>query len=548
MRKYFLKSTILLSLLFLFNLSFKKGALANVQLVSPANGFNSPVNTVSFQWEKTDETQNYIYRYEYSSYPSFRIYDASLPMEEIYSHTRSFPIHRIMYWRIAYHPLSTFKKIFGYRSNMRVFAIDMDIPEEILQEVEEMNRVDSPTEEPEEEKKEKVEEKRHYEKRENTKLDENILQEIEEEVVVEQRKYFDSNIKDILSLERFTWNVNSNITSVLGAETSVDEEVLCKFDVLKGEYETIFCNIPKVEIIKQQQYPFANVFSVLIEGKQKRYFNIQIDNYICDFHLLKPSTWFKCNRKLESSNIFTVSPNIFFRITYDGFRQIPVRSFNPQDDSFTILAGYYRDQNTVLELIQTCRIVNREFNISHKEEKYYSLSPNLVNTDSDIKKPFSFPFSRIIGVTQWYGNTAYQTPHTGIDFGATKESVLAVEDGQVISKGWDSYFGQCYSGGNFLRIQQSNGMHTVYFHLSESYVNTGDFVKKGDVIARSGNSGAWNCQPLGYHLHFETRLNQDMNSHDNPVKYVDTDWNQVPTLNYTQYPGRLTGENPHPGR
>ena len=39
-----------------------------------------------------------------------------------------------------------------------------------------------------------------------------------------------------------------------------------------------------------------------------------------------------------------------------------------------------------------------------------------------------------------------------------------------------------------------------------------------------------------------------MNSHDNPVKYVDTDWNQVPTLNYTQYPGRLTGENPHPGR
>jgi murein DD-endopeptidase MepM/ murein hydrolase activator NlpD len=73
-------------------------------------------------------------------------------------------------------------------------------------------------------------------------------------------------------------------------------------------------------------------------------------------------------------------------------------------------------------------------------------------------------------------------------------------------------------------------------------------VKKGDIIAKSGNSGAWNCQPLGYHLHFETRLNQNMNSHDNPVKYINADWDSVPTLNYKQIPGRLTGENPHPGR
>jgi alpha-acetolactate decarboxylase len=35
-------------------------------------------------------------------------------------------------------------------------------------------------------------------------------------------------------------------------------------------------------------------------------------------------------------------------------------------------------------------------------------------------------------------------------------------------------------------------------------VKKGDSVKKGQVIGISGNSGMKNCQPLGYHLHFET--------------------------------------------
>ena len=62
----------------------------------------------------------------------------------------------------------------------------------------------------------------------------------------------------------------------------------------------------------------------------------------------------------------------------------------------------------------------------------------------------------------------------------------------------------------------------------------------------TGNTGKWNCQNLGYHLHFETRKERISSSHVNPVQYINADWNQVPTLNYKTYPGRLTGENPHP--
>ena len=90
-------------------------------------------------------------------------------------------------------------------------------------------------------------------------------------------------------------------------------------------------------------------------------------------------------------------------------------------------------------------------------------------------------------------------------------------------------------------------MHTVYFHLDESFVNVGENVKKNQVIARTGNSGFWNCQPLAYHLHFELRTGRLQSTHVNPVEYIDQDWSKVLTVGYKQNPGRLSGDNPHPG-
>jgi len=168
-----------------------------------------------------------------------------------------------------------------------------------------------------------------------------------------------------------------------------------------------------------------------------------------------------------------------------------------------------------------------------------------VNT-SELSKPFSFPFKEYIGVTQWHGNTAFQKPHTGIDFGAIQKEILAIGDGEVIGKGWDSYNGKCLSGGNYLLVKHSNGMHSSYFHLQSTYVDVGKNVKKGDVLGISGNTGSWNCQPLAYHLHFETRLGRSQSTHVNPVDYIATDWSKVLTLNAKSNSGRLSGDNPHP--
>lgn len=163
-------------------------------------------------------------------------------------------------------------------------------------------------------------------------------------------------------------------------------------------------------------------------------------------------------------------------------------------------------------------------------------------------KPFIFPFLKPVGVSQWHGYTAFQKPHTGIDFSVAKQNTIAVGDGVVVGRGYDRYYGECLSGGNFLTIQHDNGMYTVYFHLEQSYVDVGRRVKKGEVIAKTGNSGKWNCQPLAYHLHFETRKARSQSTHVNPVEYIAQDWNLIPTADYKKYPGRLTGDNPHPGR
>jgi murein DD-endopeptidase MepM/ murein hydrolase activator NlpD len=161
-------------------------------------------------------------------------------------------------------------------------------------------------------------------------------------------------------------------------------------------------------------------------------------------------------------------------------------------------------------------------------------------------------FNKFIGVTQWHGYTAYQSPHTGIDFGSYKEKVIAPANGYVRKAKWDDYLGECFSGGYYLRIEHDNGQHTVYLHMenfSDGHGNTwkpGDRILSGQQVGISGNTGAWNCQPLGYHLHFELRQDKYQRNHTDPVPHIDIDWDKVPTLDWRTYPGRLTGDNPHP--
>jgi len=60
-------------------------------------------------------------------------------------------------------------------------------------------------------------------------------------------------------------------------------------------------------------------------------------------------------------------------------------------------------------------------------------------------------------------------------------------------------------GGYGLAVQVNHGFSykTIFGHLSKILVHEGQRVKRGDLIARSGNTGLSN----GPHLHYEVRYN-----------------------------------------
>lgn len=102
--------------------------------------------------------------------------------------------------------------------------------------------------------------------------------------------------------------------------------------------------------------------------------------------------------------------------------------------------------------------------------------------------------------------------HAGIDIVCDiGTNVYATADGRVVFAGNN---GNGY--GFHIIIEHNNGYQTLYAHLSEVLVNEGQFVERGAIIGRSGNSG----KSVGPHLHYEILLN---GVHQNPLNYFFKD-------------------------
>ncbi len=105
-------------------------------------------------------------------------------------------------------------------------------------------------------------------------------------------------------------------------------------------------------------------------------------------------------------------------------------------------------------------------------------------------------------LTQHYGETAYSTrfykgrPHNGTDIGVPiGTEVRAAADGTIVHVDYNGYY---YQYGRYILINHSNGLSTLYAHLSRSIVAVGQKVEKGGLIGYAGNTGF----ATGPHLHF----------------------------------------------
>lgn len=129
--------------------------------------------------------------------------------------------------------------------------------------------------------------------------------------------------------------------------------------------------------------------------------------------------------------------------------------------------------------------------------------------------PASFiggPVSFIWPTTTRSITQGFQSRHQGLDISDSKmEPIFAAADGFVEISGY-----QANGYGNTIVINHGNGFKTRYGHASELYVKAGEYVKKGQTIAKQGRTGRVRGV-TGIHLHFEVIKNE---AKVNPFSYV----------------------------
>jgi murein DD-endopeptidase MepM/ murein hydrolase activator NlpD len=93
--------------------------------------------------------------------------------------------------------------------------------------------------------------------------------------------------------------------------------------------------------------------------------------------------------------------------------------------------------------------------------------------------------------------------HPGLDFaGRLGEPIYASDAGTVIYAGYSlNAAGRPVGYGQYVVLDHGNGYVTLYAHASQLYVNCGQQVQKGAVIAAVGSVG----RSTGPHLHYEIR-------------------------------------------
>ena len=98
--------------------------------------------------------------------------------------------------------------------------------------------------------------------------------------------------------------------------------------------------------------------------------------------------------------------------------------------------------------------------------------------------------------------------HNGVDIaGPWKDPILAPADGKVIRVGKDRLL------GNYIKIEHSAKIKTLYGHLAAAQVKSGAQVKRGQVIGTMGNTG----RSTGTHLHYSVSVDD---KYVNPLDYI----------------------------
>ncbi len=174
----------------------------------------------------------------------------------------------------------------------------------------------------------------------------------------------------------------------------------------------------------------------------------------------------------------------------DNFRSIVLGDINPPN----------LDSIKAVDL--SPNIVNLDYTISETD----SILRSYVEHEEDILNSFVFVKPTNGRVTDSF---SVNDRHYGVDVATNYlEKIYSVLDGEVLIVGESAEF------GNFLIINHSDNIMSIYMHADNFIKKRGEVISAGDLVGFTGNTGTLST---GTHLHFELKHN---GINVDPEKYI----------------------------
>jgi murein DD-endopeptidase MepM/ murein hydrolase activator NlpD len=132
-------------------------------------------------------------------------------------------------------------------------------------------------------------------------------------------------------------------------------------------------------------------------------------------------------------------------------------------------------------------------------EEIWSVAQTPVQWWGAFSRPIGpeYPNTSPFGTRRSYNGGVYSNFHTGEDFGApVGVSITAPGDGIVVLAR------PLAVRGNAVLMDHGRGVFSGYWHLSDLFVEEGEWVEAGQILGLVGNTG----RSTGPHLHWELRI------------------------------------------
>ena len=217
----------------------------------------------------------------------------------------------------------------------------------------------------------------------------------------------------------------------------------------------------------------------------------------------------------------------FLTIKYSGFSfsEIEVELFRIFEEQYSItftektVTRYTEDDEPYEARILTVNLTARSFSnvisgrLSGDEIKRFNAL--MVTKGNRQCLDNVFDFNWLYKISNAYGYRVHPISgdkeyHKGIDIALPTGTPIKAGHGGIVT-----YSGSNGGYGLVIGIEDDNGLVSKYAHCSEVLFSVGQEVKKGDIVAKSGNTG----YSMGSHLHLEIIKN---GLYLNPIYFADT--------------------------